>query len=166
MRAKEGAAVVDLVLRVFDEFVAPGYAQEGIAEFKKYVTTDATALRLAEGNLFIVAAAGLRIVGVIEIRENHHIALLFVEKTFQGQGIAGNLLRRAIDRCSQRRPDVRQITVNSSPNAFSAYERMGFKAVGDEQTVNGIRFIPMALDLGASKDTPSALTLQPIEDKR
>ncbi len=44
-------------------------------------------------------------------------------------------------------PGVRELTVNASPNAVLAYERLGFTPAGPEQTVNGIRFIPMALAL-------------------
>ena len=37
------------------------------------------------------------------------------------------------------------LTVNSSPFGLPFYERLGFTALSGEQTVNGIRFTPMAL---------------------
>ena len=45
MRPGEEAVVVDLVLNVFSEFVAPRYSEEGVTEFKKFVTADALAKR-------------------------------------------------------------------------------------------------------------------------
>jgi len=35
------------------------------------------------------------------------------------------------------------VTVNSSPYAVEIYRRLGFEPTDTEQTVNGIRFIPM-----------------------
>jgi predicted GNAT family N-acyltransferase len=68
-----------------------------------------------------------------------------VEKSHQRKGIAKELLLRSIEICRKRKPDIKRITVNSSPNAFGAYKKMGFKAIGDEKVVNDIRFIPMVL---------------------
>jgi hypothetical protein len=62
--------------------------------------------------------------------------MLFVQSSLQRSGIARALLASAGDaNC--------EFTVNSSPNAVSAYERLGFRITGSEQCVHGIRFIPM-----------------------
>ena len=147
MKSGEQAAVVDLVLRVFAEFVAPRYSQEGVAEFRKFVCADALADRFVAGNLFLLAESGQRIIGVIEMRKDGHIALLFVEKSFQRRGIARELLRKSIEICMRRDPDLQRMIVNSSLNAVTAYERIGFKAIEKEQVKNGIRFAPMELIL-------------------
>jgi GNAT superfamily N-acetyltransferase len=147
MKHGEETAVVDLVLRVFDEFIAPQYSQQGIAEFKKFACANTLADRFRAGNLILLAESGQGIIGVIEIRENDHIAKLFVEKSHQRKGIAKELLLRSIEICRKRKPEINRITVNSSPNAFGAYQKMGFTGVRDEKTVNGIRFIPMVLAL-------------------
>jgi hypothetical protein len=39
------------------------------------------------------------------------------------------------------------VTVHASPNAVLAYAKLGFQATGAEHVQNGIRFIPMVLDL-------------------
>lgn len=147
MRHGEETATVDLVLRVFAEFIAPQYSQEGIAEFKKFACANALADRFQAGNLILLAESGRGIIGVIEIREDDHVAMLFVEKSHQRKGIAKELLLRSIEICGKRKPDINRITVNSSPNAFGAYQKMGFKGSRDEKVVNGIRFIPMELSL-------------------
>jgi predicted GNAT family N-acyltransferase len=87
------------------------------------------------------------IIGVVEVRENSHIALLFVEGSHQKNGTGKGLLKMAIETCQTRNPGTRRITVNSSPNAVTAYQNMGFNATKQEQAVNGIRFIPMELSL-------------------
>ena len=153
MKSGEQAAVVDLVLRVFTEFVGSQYSQEGVAEFKKFASADALADRFRAGNLFLLAESAQRIIGAIEMREDSHIALLFVEKSLQRKGIARELLQRSIEICRKRNPDIRKITVNSSPNAFAAYQRIGFKAIEKEQLQNGMRFIPMELVLDDDKSS-------------
>lgn len=88
MKPGEETAVIDLVLEVFDEFVAPQYDNEGVTEFRKYVRADALSDRLKQGNIIELAEFEGKIIGVIEMRENSHIALLFVEKSHQRQGIS------------------------------------------------------------------------------
>ncbi len=147
MKPGDEDRAVDLVINVFTEFVAPEYSQEGITEFKKFVCADALAERLRSGNIILFAETRQKIIGIIEIRENNHIALLFVEKQHQRKGIARELIRRSIEMCRKRNLDIKKITVNSSPNASNAYKRFGFKGIEDEKVKNGIRFIPMALIL-------------------
>jgi GNAT superfamily N-acetyltransferase len=152
MKSGEENDVVNLVLEVFDDVVAPQYNNEGITEFRKYAHADALADRLKQGDIVELAAFEGKIIGVIEMRENSHIALLFVKKAHQRQGIARELLGRAIDICRKRKPDLQKITVNSSPNAVGAYHKMGFTDIEDEKVVNGIRFVPMELILSAMPD--------------
>jgi GNAT superfamily N-acetyltransferase len=147
MEHGEEAEIVDLVLRVFNEFVAPHYSQEGVAEFKKFVNAEALADRLRAGNIFLLAESGQKIISIMEMRENRHIALLFVEKFHQRKGIAKEIIQRSIGICGQRKADLKKITVNSSPNAFGAYQKIGFQAVEGEKVKNGIRFVPMELML-------------------
>lgn len=145
MNPGEESRVMNLVLRVFTEFVAPQFSPQGIAEFEKFVRSDAMAERARAGNPILLAASRQSIHGVIEMRENSHIALLFVEKSLQRKGIARELVHRGIEICRKRNPEILRITVNSSPNACEAYQKMGFRRMGDESVQNGIRYIPMEL---------------------
>ena len=154
MKPGEETVVIDLVLEVFDEFVAPQYANEGVTEFKKYARADALSDRLKDENIVNLAEFEGKIIGVIEIRENSHIALLFVDKSHQRKGIARELLKRSIEICRKRKSDIQRITVNSSPNAVTAYQNIGFKDIEDEKVVNGIRFIPMELILNNNGSEP------------
>lgn len=148
MEQGEESPAIHLVWEVFMECAAPLYSKEGIDEFKSFIRKQAVKERLANGNLFMLAIHGKDVVGVIEMRDNSHISLLFVKKTHQVQGIARALLRRAVAICRHRNRQVGKITVNSSPNAYDVYVKLGFSGPRVEKTVNGLRSIRMELDLG------------------
>jgi GNAT superfamily N-acetyltransferase len=77
---------------------------------------------------------------MLHLREHSHVSMLFVRSSHQCRGIGRGLLSAA-----RKLPgdSGRGFTVSSSPNAVSAYERLGFHITGAEQCVHGIRFIPM-----------------------
>jgi GNAT superfamily N-acetyltransferase len=139
--------VNDLVVRVFDEFVAPDYVAEGVREFLKYVTPEALLSRSQANHFALVAAELNQIVGMIEVKDNDHVSMLFVDKAFQGRGIARELWRHALGICRSNQPGLKQVTVNSSPFAVPIYEKLGFRPQGGKQVKNGIEFYPMAIDL-------------------
>lgn len=147
MKQGEENHVADLILNIFSEFVAPDFSDDGVLEFKTFASKESIAKRLLSGDTFIVAEIEQQIIGVIEMRDNSHIALLFVEKAYQKKGVAKKLLFEAIRACKQKKPDIQNITVNSSPNAYAAYQAFGFKGENKVKTVNGIRFVPLELSL-------------------
>ena len=145
MEKGEEAKVCSLVEKVFNEFVAPDYGMEGIREFFRFADPLAMAGRAGPEQVVMVAVQGSDPVGMIEMRSCEHIALLFVSD--RGRGIARELVGRAVGECRKRRPELKRITVNSSPFAEPVYSRMGFRQTGSIQEKNGITFVPMALDL-------------------
>jgi predicted GNAT family N-acyltransferase len=147
MQPGEEKTACSLVSRVFNSFVAPQYSQEGVDEFLKFADPDAMAARTQANHLVIVAETNSDIVGMIEMRDGEHICLLFVDEAFQRRGIARELLRKALETCARNQPCQAAITVNSSPNAVEAYQRLGFQMTGTEQLKSGIRFVPMTLNI-------------------
>ena len=147
MNPGEENEVCRLVARVFRASVAPHYSQEGIDEFLRYVEPEAMASRTRANHFVLVAEQEGKMVGMVEMRHCDHISLLFVEGDFRRQGVAGGLVRGAIETCIRSQSAVDRVTVNSSPNAVEAYKNMGFQPTGPEQTRNGIRFVPMAFGL-------------------
>lgn len=132
----ETAAAAALAREVFDQFVAPYYQPEGVTEFHRYASADALSQRHVSGHATYVAERGGELLGMLHLRAPCHVAMLFVQSSLQRSGIARALLASARDaNC--------EFTVNSSPNAVAAYERLGFRVTGSEQCVHGIRFIPM-----------------------
>jgi catechol 2,3-dioxygenase-like lactoylglutathione lyase family enzyme/predicted N-acetyltransferase YhbS len=151
MQAGEEDAVCQLITRVFDEFVAPDFGEDGIQEFYRYANPESLAQHAKRDHDILVAEEEGQIVGMIAMRKQTHVALLFVER--RGRGIARELLRQAMDACRQAAPETTRITVHSSPYALPVYLRLGFEVSGPEKTVHGIRFVPMHLRLDRATDT-------------
>lgn len=141
-----------LVKRVFGEFVAPLYETDGVEEFLRYVDPDRMVNRLIGNHFVLIAEKGGNLLGVIEIRDFNHVSLLFVAGNAHRQGIAKRLLEEALEICKSK-IDLSDVSVNSSPNAVEAYEKLGFKVEGLEQLENGIRFIPMKLRIRSYGDS-------------
>lgn len=145
MQPGEEHAVYELVRRVFDRFIAPGFIQQGVDEFVDYIEPDKLATRAQSTHVTLLAIAEPHqtLVGVIEIRQHRHISLLFVDEDYQRKGIAQRLMNKGIDLCCRHNPDLTFITVFSSPYAVDIYKCLGFTEAEPEQELNGVRFIPM-----------------------
>lgn len=135
-----------LIKRVFDEYIGPDYSREGVDTFLEYSSADKIRERYSKDNFkLLVAKDGNTIIGIIEVRDNMHICLLFVDKHYQRQGIATRLFESAFNDLSK------DITVNSSPYAASIYERLGFNKIAGEMINNGITYIPMIRQVNNNK---------------
>ena len=146
MRPGEERDVCDLVIRVFEQFVAPDFSHEGIHEFCRYADPGALSDRVASGDEVLVAVSGDLIIGILELRGRHHIAMLFVES--RGKGVGRQLVEEAVQICRVGRPAFDKVTVKSSRYAVPVYRKLGFEVAGHEQIENGIISVPMALELG------------------
>ncbi len=133
--AEKGKAL-QLAWKVFCEYESPDYAPEGTEEFKKCLNDDA----YLAGIRYYGAFDEEKMVGMLGIREEKwHVCFFFVDGEYQRLGIGRKLFKRM-------RQDFpgRTITLNSSPYGLPFYKALGFAATDSEQTVNGIRFTPMA----------------------
>ena len=135
---------LELVKRVFDEFEAPYYSQEGIETFYRFIDLENIKKCLKENYKMYVAKMNHKIIGMIAFRDNSHIALLFVDKEYHKNGIARNLFEKAEKYCIENNKNFEKITVNSSPYAVGFYEKVGFVKTSEEQVVDGLRFTPMS----------------------
>ncbi len=147
MKRGDEARVSDFVSAVFNEYVAPGFSQDGIDEFMKYIRPDAIETQLKQNHFAFIATLGMEIIGIIEVRDNNHISLFFVDGRFQRKGIGKKLLQKAVELCGINDLTFSKITVNASPNSITAYKTLGFVPTDVEQCINGIRFVPMVLRL-------------------
>jgi predicted GNAT family N-acyltransferase len=145
MNPKDVVDVSELVLRVFNELLAPEYPPEGIQEFQRYVQPSALLARSQANHFTIISLVQNCVVGMIEVREYSHISLLFVAQEYHGQGIAKTLWHKALQVCQRHEPGLSQISVNSSCYAVPIYEKLGFSPIGGKQVKNGITFVPMIL---------------------
>lgn len=130
-------AALSLVWQVFLQYDAPSFGKEGTQEFKRSISDKSWQAELTVYGAF----DGGELVGTIASRKNgRHIALFFVRGDHQRRGI-GRRLFEALLRDSTS--DV--ITVNAAPPAVAVYQKLGFEPTGDQQSVNGVKFTPMAL---------------------
>lgn len=136
-----------LVENVFMEFEAPDYSEQGVEEFRKFINPERIQKEIDSSALRLWGCFHERqIVGVLGVESKGHICLLFVAKEFHRQGIAKAMLEKGL--APLREKNLPQVTVNSSPYAVPAYQRMGFITTQPEQCFNGVRYIPMALSFG------------------
>lgn len=124
-----------LILNTFLHFEAPDYTDEGINTFKALLHDK----NFIDSLEMYGAFKDDEILGVIATRNSgSHIVLLFVDINHQRQGIATKLFHSTL-----KNFPAEIITVNASPFAVEAYKHLGFKATGNEQVKDGIRFTPM-----------------------
>jgi GNAT superfamily N-acetyltransferase len=130
------------VREVYDEFVAPDNPDHGNNFFYDFIKPKNIRTRIKDGtDSIFLCKADEKIVAVLSIRSKHHISLLFVDKSFQGRGIAGKLIRYYMH--GVKEPGIHEITVHASPYSTGIYERLGFSRDTDWRESNGIRYQPM-----------------------
>lgn len=132
---EEMKSALELVWKVFLEYEAPDYTEEGIEEFKKTINNVSW---IETKDFYGAYDESNKILGVIATKDTTHIALFFVDGKHQKQGIGKKLYYKV-----ESLNNNRFFTVNSSPYAHEFYKHLGFIDTDKEQSVNGLRFYPM-----------------------
>lgn len=138
-----------LALETFLEFEAPDYGPQGVAAFYRDVI-DSAAFRAAcmdGANRMWGALDGHRIIGLMGMRGESHIVLVFTHKDYHRQGVASAILQALLADVRRDNPHIRRLTLNSSPYGLPFYLHAGFQPADVEKTINGIRFTAMTYDL-------------------
>ncbi len=140
---EEWEDAMGLAWKTFLKFEGDVYTQEGIDNFRDFIT-DQTLRKMFLAGEYIVYGAFYRgrIIGVISLRNKSHISLLFVDEEFHKMGV-GRKLVHALCKI-QREIGSYRLTVNSSPYAVGFYHKVGFVDTNLEQAKDGIRFTPMS----------------------
>ena len=149
LRADEVNEALDLAMETYLEFEAPDYGPEGVTTFRQDIYDNET-FRAAcvEGtNRMWGALDRGRIVGLMAMRGASHIVLVFTHRDYHRQGIASAILQALLADVRRENPDLRRLTLNSSPYGLPFYLHAGFKPADAEKTINGIRFTAMTYDL-------------------
>ena len=132
---QEVPAALALAWRVFNEFEAPDYSDEGVDEFYKALHDE----EYLSGLAYFGAFDREKLVGMLTVRkERGHICFFFVDGKYHRLGLGTKIFD-----CLKEKELKRSYTVNSSPYGLPFYSFLGFQATDSEQTVNGIRFTPM-----------------------
>lgn len=139
---------VILIRESYDRFVAHDYTPEGTVQFYEYASEEALKARLEGGSHFaMVAVNDGELIGIIEMREFNHCSLFFVKARYHGKGMGRWLFEEAVAHCRSSIPDLKIVTVKSSPFAVPVYKHLGFKSVGTLEESNGIVYQPMECHL-------------------
>lgn len=155
VQEQEFLPALHLIWNVFVEDVAPFYTPEGVAEFQKFIKYDNIyPMYQSKQMIFFGAYDNNQLCGVIAVKVPGndvaqqvysvaaHISLFYVRKDLQGKGI-GRLLYQAVYNYSAQVLKATKLTVNSAPGAVQKYVHMGMRQVAEEQSVNGLRYVPM-----------------------
>ena len=143
---EEVGEAFSLALEVFMEFEAPDYGPEGVASFKRDIIENEMFIsQCRQGACPIYAAFdGGRIIGIMGMRSSKtHINLVFTKKEYHHQGVATALFEYLKQDLLRENPDLKEITLNSSPYGKGFYLHIGFVPQSEEQEKHGIRFTPM-----------------------
>lgn len=161
--SQEYAAAMVLVKRVFDKYVAPEYAQEGVDTFYRYIAqVDETATENnADTPVLWGCFGGSTLLGVLAAKpDGEHINLLFVDDAYHRQGVARLLFEELLQYAAQCGQQA--ITVNASQYGIPAYTRLGFYPTDEEQLKDGIRFTPMVYYLQGFRLRPWRMQDAPL----
>jgi GNAT superfamily N-acetyltransferase len=166
-KPEEWDEVMHLVWSVFKEFHAEDYGKEGTDSFLEFITDEPLRQHFLCGKYPVFVALCRdseseeeEIVGMISMRENNFISLLFVKTGMQCSGIGTMLVERAIEFLNPDGEDARldkdksedfrynrlddgSVTVNAAPNAVGFYKKLGFVATDGMQVNCGVTYLPM-----------------------
>lgn len=134
---------MNMVWKTFMEFEAPDYSEEGIRNFRDFITDGMIHRMFLAGNYpMLVAVEDGRIVGAISVRNCNRISLLFVDAAYHKRGIG----RALVDRMSRYLKEEKQelyVSVMAAPYAVGFYRTLGFYAYSPEEQFAGIRVTSM-----------------------
>ena len=129
---------IKLIWKIFLEYEAPDYTEEGVKEFKSAIDSR----EWINDRKFIGAFEDNKIVGVIATKNSNHIALFFVDGKYHRKGIGRKLYQYI---CRENISDY--FTVNSSPYAHEVYKHLRFVDTDAKQSINGLIFYPMKINI-------------------
>lgn len=79
---------LNLILNSFIEFESSNLSQEGIDEFQKFISESSLKQKLEKKELELFCySINSEVIGILGLKNNSHISLLFVKKSFTKQGI-------------------------------------------------------------------------------
>ncbi len=143
-----------LIKEVFYEFNAPYYNEQGIKSFLHFISFQNMSEMLKRKEiLFYGAYEEDKLIGLIALRGNQHLSLLFVKKEYHRSGVAKKLFHIIVAVCRKRNLQKNMITVNSSPYAVEIYKRLGFAKLEEEKYKDGIFYTPMVYVIADTENT-------------
>jgi GNAT superfamily N-acetyltransferase len=149
LHAGELTIALELALDTFLRYEAPDYGPEGVDAFRRDIIDNAQFHEdaISGKNRMWGAFDGDKLIGLFAMRGVSHICLVFTHHAYHRQGVATALLHQLLKDVRQENPELKRLTLNSSPYGKPFYLHNGFYPTDVEKTINGIRFTAMAFDL-------------------
>lgn len=138
----DAAAISKLVTESARKHIVPTLSPAGAERLLSEMDEASVRTYLAGDYRFFVAEESSEMIGISAIRWPAHLFYLFVSTEWQGAGIGRRLWERARD-CILNQAEPTSISVNSSLNAISAYQRFGFFVTGNVEEEHEVRYQPM-----------------------
>lgn len=142
----DSAAISELILDTQLAFSVEQFSAEGEALLRSICSAESIGRYLERGDIYFVAEQANRIVGVIGVRDTHHITHNFVTGTHHGKGISGALWALAREACLAA-GNPGEFELRASTFAIGVYESWGFVREGVAEDTGGIISTPMRLEL-------------------
>lgn len=135
-----------IIIGGFLQFDREGASVEGLAEFTRMMEPRSLRAMTVDGSLCLYGLfpPGGGLAGVLGLRQERHIVLLFVRAEDQGKGYGERLIHDLQERCLALNPEELTLTVNASPHAVTYYARFGFLPLGEKMLIGGLPMLPMA----------------------
>ncbi|MDE7000676.1 MAG: GNAT family N-acetyltransferase [Lachnospiraceae bacterium] len=132
-----------LAWRTFMQFEARDFTPEGVESFQDFITDTVLYKMFVLGSYQLFGAYdNSRMIGMLSLRGETHISLLFVDEQYHRMGIGRGLIEY-VSEYVQTEEGHGSITVNAAPYATGFYHRVGFVDTDVEQACDGIRYTPM-----------------------
>ena len=138
---------LDLALRVFMEYDALDYGPEHTERMRISIEErlNNTDIYLPGNRLLFIALDDNKVIGMIETYGNNRISLMFVDSSYQRQGIATALMNSVA--CELKMNGYDKIDLNSSPYGMKFYTKFGFTVNETEKKINTPWKTPMSYTL-------------------
>ena len=140
---EEWEEAMGLAWKTFLEFEADVYTPEGIRSFEDFITDSGLKRMFDMGAYQMISAFDKgKMIGMITLRNEMHISLLFVDRKYHRHGV-GRALIDSMAGHAKTELGQERLTVNASPYGVDFYHKVGFKDSGPEKQQDGIIYTPM-----------------------
>jgi len=138
-------SILTLGESVNEEHVVPLLNEEGQQAIRIALKADIDKVKNTDIYSAVKATIDNEIIGYIAWREENYIGQLYVKTEYHGFGVAKRLVEEMI-----LMSGATLIRVKASVYALGFYGKVGFKAMSEELSINGIRYVPMELRIEQS----------------
>lgn len=146
--AEDWEEAMNLAWKTFQKFEAPIYPKRGTESFLEFISEPRLFEMFRQGlyRMYLAVSDSGEILGMITLRNENMISLLFVEEAWHRKGIGRQLVWYAASIVKEEYGKAFCIVL-SAPYAVKFYQKLGFYETGSMMLHDGIYSTPMRLDI-------------------